>query len=225
MGWGGIRRLQPIKHYLHHAIQITIHIVVPDPQNVETLCDEPPIPHRVRRPAVLAAINLDHQLAAKIGEVCDVRADSGLPAKVQPQPMVQIAKLRPEFAFLRGHFGPQGSRALAGLGGDAGHAVHLMTPAPHPNPPHEGEGGTRRQPPAPPPTGEAAPPLPLVGRDGVGGGGGHPIRLPNIRPLATARFIHLTLFSQLSHQPVKHNNLHRRQPKPARQHPAENTTL
>jgi hypothetical protein len=47
--------------------------------------------------------------------------------------------------------------------------MHLPK-APHPNPPHKGEGGTRRPPPAHNPT-DKAPPLPLVGRGGGRGAG------------------------------------------------------
>jgi hypothetical protein len=129
-----------------------------------------------------APIHLNHQSPPQIGEIRDERPDWRLPPEMQPKHPVQLAKLYPDPPLLRCHLRPQLSCALPGDGVDTRHPSRPMPRAPHPNPPHTGEGGTRRPPPAHNPT-EKAPPLPLVGRGwGWGAGEETSIRFRDMRP-------------------------------------------
>ena len=82
-GWGGVTHTQGIKNDLDHAIGIPVHIRIPEPQHPITLPVEPGVPRRIARRAMLAAVDLDHQFPAEIGEIGDEGADGRLPASFE----------------------------------------------------------------------------------------------------------------------------------------------
>ncbi len=165
MGWGGVvPRTNRIQYQLHHAFDIAGNLRIPEPQNPKPLLFQPLIPFDIAFATMPTAINLDHQTLSQISEIRNERPDGRLPPKIQPQHPVQLAQLRPDLPLLRRHLRPQFLRALSGDGMNSSHALHTMPEAPHPNPPHKGEGAPNRPPPVPTPT-EEAPPLPLVGRE------------------------------------------------------------
>ncbi|MBT9137326.1 MAG: hypothetical protein DDT34_02416 [Firmicutes bacterium] len=193
-GGGGHARSQlltvnRVEDHLHHTLDIPRHLRIPEPQHAKSLATQPRIPRQVPRPAVPTAIHLDHQPSPQIGEINDIRPDGRLSPKVQPQHPVQFSQLRPKLPLLWRHLLAQFAGIRAGDGVDTGHALRPMPKAPHPNPPHKGEGALIRPPPAPTPT-EKAPPLPRVGRGwGWGAGEETAIRFPNLRPCWMKGFI------------------------------------
>ena len=150
MGWGG--RLNRIKDNLHHALDILVDLGVPEPHRPEPLCTKPLIPSRIPQAAMPAAIRLDHQPTPQIGEIRYERPDRGLPPEMKAKHPVQLAQACPERPLLRRHLRPQFPRPLPGDGLNTGHAPRPMPTAPHPIPPHKGEGAPTRPPPALRPT-------------------------------------------------------------------------
>lgn len=89
---------------------------------------------------MLATIDLDHQPPPIINEVRYERADWRLPAEMSAHRPVHISQTSPNLSLLRSHLGAKLAGSAAGDGADAAHAGHRLGNAPHPDPPHEGEG-------------------------------------------------------------------------------------
>ena len=152
-----------VQNQLHHPLDIPRNLRIPEPQHLKPPRRQPLIPLLIALPTMPTAVYLNHQPPPQLSEIRDERPNRSLPPKVQPQHPVQLPQLGPHLPLLWRHLRPQFPRASAGDWVDSGHPSHPLPEAPHPNPPHKGEGAPNCAPPALTPT-ASAPPLPLVGR-------------------------------------------------------------
>ncbi len=125
-GWGeGLQRQQNL---LQHSFSLRQHLVIPKAQGGETRLAHEGLTLLVLRKSVifvvLSSVKLNDHAGFQTGEICEVRTDGALPAKLQTQQLA-ITQVLPEQDFSVG-------LVMAQLPG----SLH-----PHPSPlPHAGEG-------------------------------------------------------------------------------------
>jgi hypothetical protein len=88
----------------HHPIQISIHVRIPESQDLESSRSKEGIALTIRWntsiDAMMTAVDLDDHSTTERGEVDNVAADWRLPSKMKPE-FFQFTQLHPYFHFLR----------------------------------------------------------------------------------------------------------------------------
>ncbi len=94
------------KNGVNDTIHITIHLVVPETQDLKSGISKMPIADAISRFAcfhpMLGSIDFDNQHVPKLGKVDDVAIEGSLSSEVMPLP-IEMFQLNPQFDLLRGH--------------------------------------------------------------------------------------------------------------------------
>lgn len=98
------RRWQRIEDGLHHAVEVTIDVGIPEVQHTEALAAQDnttlPIGGEMCRHGVLLAIGVDDELRRQADEVYDIAADRRAPPEVIAA-QLELAQPSPQPRFLR----------------------------------------------------------------------------------------------------------------------------
>jgi hypothetical protein len=102
---------------VHHAVQITVDLVVPEPKRAKAAIIEkavaPCVLSGARIEAVLRAVDLDDEPVTQTDEIEDLTPAWRLTAEVVPV-RTQLTQAQPKLDLLRGHAPAQLARALVG---------------------------------------------------------------------------------------------------------------
>lgn len=138
-GGGALHR--PRENRLDHAVQIRVHLIVPEPQRQKIFRREvsvaPPVMPDLRAVAMLRSVDLDDQFAAETDEIQKLAPERRLTAEMQAL-RTQETQLRPDFDLLRRHALPQTARVCVRHAFSSCFAPHAARSTRHP--PHKGEG-------------------------------------------------------------------------------------